>query len=417
MSVSVLIVEGQLITSFPFGLICVGILLLLLSNFSTSFSDFYTARVFPLITYPYCAFMGIFPFSVGELMLYLAVILVTVLLLGGLWSIVICIKRHSFHAPLWYRRYALFIWYVVGIFSLIMILNCFILYQTSEMSSPNNLPKEIRRISILKADGTDFDSETEKLAALRDYVVSELNSLSVEFERDENGYIVSYPGIEAKSGTIIDNSFFANPSDEYKAILKAVCVEAMNYLGDNGMPRLKGNYPNPKYLWLSQFFSQQHMMGYYFPFSMESNLNDLMYVTNYPFTICHELSHLKGYIREDEANFIAYIACINSDDLLVRYSGYLGVLNYIDNDFYYSVGKDKETYLSHVRINDLVLTDNIFLTDEAWNLVEKEKVVETETVHKASNAFTETILTSNGVSDGMRSYNRVVKLMLEYYCG
>ena len=28
---------------------------------------------------------------------------------------------------------------------------------------------------------------------------------------------------------------------------------------------------------------------------------------NIPHTICHELSHLKGYMREDEANFIGYL--------------------------------------------------------------------------------------------------------------
>ena len=44
---------------------------------------------------------------------------------------------------------------------------------------------------------------------------------------------------------------------------------------------------------------------------------------NIPHTICHELSHLKGFMREDEANFIGYLACIRSDDPMFRYSGYL----------------------------------------------------------------------------------------------
>ena len=58
-----------------------------------------------------------------------------------------------------------------------------------------------------------------------------------------------------------------------------------------------------------------------------------MYITNMPFTICHELAHLKGYIYEDEANFIAFMACINSDNLFFQYSGYLNVLNYVSKDF------------------------------------------------------------------------------------
>ena len=44
---------------------------------------------------------------------------------------------------------------------------------------------------------------------------------------------------------------------------------------------------------------------------------------NIPHTICHELSHLKGFMREDEANFIGYLACIGSDSPDFRYSGYL----------------------------------------------------------------------------------------------
>ena len=35
----------------------------------------------------------------------------------------------------------------------------------------------------------------------------------------------------------------------------------------------------------------------------------------------------------------------------------------------------------------------------------------------ASNQFTETTLVINGVSDGMKSYSRVVQLLLEYYDG
>lgn len=40
-----------------------------------------------------------------------------------------------------------------------------------------------------------------------------------------------------------------------------------------------------------------------------------------PVTMCHELSHLSGYMREDEANFIAFLACLQSDDPEFRYSG------------------------------------------------------------------------------------------------
>ena len=87
-----------------------------------------------------------------------------------------------------------------------------------------------------------------------------------------------------------------------------------------------------------------YMQGYYFPFSMEANYNDVMYLMNKPATLCHELAHLKGYIYEDEANFIGFLACISSEDLVFQYSGYLSVLNYLDNDFYDAMGGDLERY-------------------------------------------------------------------------
>ena len=65
---------------------------------------------------------------------------------------------------------------------------------------------------------------------------------------------------------------------------------------------------------------------------------------NIPHTICHELSHLKGFMREDEANFIGYLACIGSDSPDFRYSGYLtgwvyagNALARVDPESYYDL--------------------------------------------------------------------------------
>jgi len=51
--------------------------------------------------------------------------------------------------------------------------------------------------------------------------------------------------------------------------------------------------------------------GVYFPFTGEANVNISMPHTSIPFTACHEMAHQIGFAREDEANFIAYIACKN----------------------------------------------------------------------------------------------------------
>ncbi len=70
-----------------------------------------------------------------------------------------------------------------------------------------------------------------------------------------------------------------------------------------------------------------------------------------------------------------------------------------------------------MRISDTVAGDNIFLTKEDWQAVEKKAVVKTETVKKVSNTFTETTLKLNGVEEGMQQYHKVVELLLAYYDG
>ena len=178
-------------------------------------------------------------------------------------------------------------------------------------------------------------------------------------------------------------------------------------------PRLSGYYVTPKALYFSDFMCQQYMQGYYFPFSMEANYNDKMNLMNKPFTMCHELAHTHGYIYEDEANFFGFLACIGSDDIVFEYSGYLGVLNYINNDFYRAVSK--EEYNSHVKISERVKYDNEFVSKETWEEVEENAIFKTETVKKAADTFIDTNLKVNGVSSGKVSYSHVVGLIMDYY--
>lgn len=364
----------------PAALILLSMLFNLLARGSKDFSEFYVNHIFPLWVETYGRLTGLFPFSVGEWMLYLAVCLVALLALAGL----ITLAGRRKLSPGWKgacRSYALFLYWVFGIVCVIMTLNCFLLYQAP------SLPE---RFPIGGASGREYG--VEELAIVRDYVVEQANELSVCFERDEKGYIV------------------------YDMDMESEAITRMKEL-EEVIPNLKGYYPRPKKLFCSGFYSQQYIMGYYFPFSMEANYNPQMYQVNMPATMCHELSHLKGFILEDEANFIGYLAAAGSEDLLFRYSAMLSVIGYLDRDLKKAVGKDSQEYLSHVRISELTDSDRLFLTREAWQQVEEKAILDTETVSQAADTFLNTTLTLNGVSDGTVSYSRVVKLLLWYYDG
>lgn len=359
------------------------ILINILAWNSTAFCDWYIANIFPICVGCYGRLTSLFPFSVGEMMLIIAVVLIVLLLFigigAGICKIVYIAKgNRKEKLPVWMRGYSFTVLIIFTCVGIVMTSNCFVLYHGS------TFPEKYMEKTL------DKKYKLSELADLRNMVVSECNRLSKLVERDEHGNIIYSGNIEEQA------------------------VKEMKRLGET-YPQLSGFYPDPKGFTFSGFFSQQKMMGYYFPFSMEANYNTKMYVTNMPSTICHELSHVKGFIQEDEANFISYLACVGSEDVFFQYSGYLSVLYYLDNDYYEAIDENKAIYKSQVRISSQVRKDKVFLTPEAWEEVEKKAVVSTKTVSKVSQKIVETNLTLNGVEDGTVSYGRVVELLLEYY--
>ena len=366
------------------------ILICVLLNFvawkSAAFSDFYVKNIFPAITLLYGRLTSVFPFSVGEIMLVFIVLFVlfsvifvlvhSVFIIYG--NSAVSVGKRYFKAQKVFERISNALYKIspvlMAIICTVMTLNCFILYHTSKIQLFSG------------ADSTECD--IQQLAELRDYVVKKCNELAKEVPHDENGNVI------------------------YEGDMQKTAIAAMSNISDR-FPRLGGYYVTPKALYFSDFMSQQYMQGYYFPFSMEANYNDTMSIMNKPFTMCHELAHTHGYIYEDEANFLGFLACISSDDPVFQYSGYLGVLNYINNDFYNAVSKAE--YNSHVKISARVKYDNQFMTDEAWVKVEEKAVVKTETVKKAAETFIDTNLKVNGVSSGKCSYSHVVALIMDYY--
>ena len=361
---------------------------------STAFCDYYVSQFFPVWLNTYGKWTSKFPFSVGEIMIVSAVALLGIFVMLGLVAVIFLLRRRSGRKnQTWtvgaeynwlrfqkgYRRYNTFFACLLVAITWIMTLNCYILYHCSTFEEKywhNMAAKEEYTI--------------EELGQLRDFVVTRVNQYAKMMERDENGLIV------------------------YDGNMEEEAIRAMQNLGEI-YPQLAGFYTTPKKISASEFLSQQYMKGYYFPFSLEANYNDVMYIMSKPATMCHELAHTKGFIYEDEANLIAFLACLHSDDIMFQYSGYLSVLTYIDNDFIKSIDSNKEIYNSHVKISSQVKKDRVFLTEDAWTKVEQKAVISTKTLKKASNTFNNTTLVLNGVEQGSASYRDVVGLLLDYY--
>lgn len=357
---------------------------------STAFCDAYIAYVFPIWVNTYGRLTGLFPFSVGEWLLVAGVILVVVAVLLGLVWAGARLFRFTRLQRIAKSYYHFFAW-VLLVVCVIMTLNCSVLYHASTFSH--------------KYFGEDTkEYGIEDVLKIYNLVVEQCNTLCQQVERAEDGTIV-YRGVD-RNGEAVD--------------MEDKAIEAMQQLGKT-YPQLDGYYPRPKPMMFSDFMCQQYMCGYYFPFSMEANYNDVMYIMNKPASMCHELAHLRGYIYEDEANFISYLACVESDDVTFRYAGYLSVLNYLINDLYEAYQTNPQAYAAAVEAVEpmpmyaIVQIDNVFVTDEEWDRINGKAVIDTETVDEVSDTFTDTTLKLNGVSDGMLSYSRVVKLLLQYY--
>lgn len=68
--------------------------------------------------------------------------------------------------------------------------------------------------------------------------------------------------------------------------------------------------------------------GYYNPFSGEAQVNTTIPPALEPFVTTHEIAHQLGYAKENEANFVAFLACRHSNSAALKYSMYFDMYNY-----------------------------------------------------------------------------------------
>ena len=167
-----------------------------------------------------------------------------------------------------------------------------------------------------------------------------------------------------------------------------------------------GYYPQPKHVFFSRQMSKTELTGIFCPFTMEANVNIDISDYSIASTMCHELAHLKGFIREDEANYISFLACMASDDLELRYSGLMEALILSGNALY---RKDADLYFQvRATYSDGVSRD-LAANSKYW--AQFEDTVISNTAEKLNDTY----LKANHQEDGVQSYGRMVDLLLAQY--
>ena len=149
-----------------------------------------------------------------------------------------------------------------------------------------------------------------------------------------------------------------------------------------------------------------HISGMYTYFTGEANLN-----TNYPYfvnvyTTAHEMAHQRGIARENEANFLAYLVCIGSEDLYMQYSGYLNMYDYLASPLYMA---SPELYYEVVQSLDSRVRYDLQCYSEFFDKYRDNAAAE------VSDAVNNTYLVLQGTAEGTRSYGMVVDLAVAYH--
>lgn len=171
-------------------------------------------------------------------------------------------------------------------------------------------------------------------------------------------------------------------------------------------PVLGGRYSNPKPVLLSEAMSMAQITGVFFPFTFEANVNTAVPDYTIPAVMAHEQAHQRGFMREDEANFIAYLTCRESDYAEFQYSGVMLALVHSMNSLY------KNDYSEFERL--YADYSGQVLSDMRENTAYWQKY-EGRVVAKVSDKVNDTYLRVNSQTDGVLSYGRVVDLLLADY--
>ena len=327
-------------------------------------SEYYSRNIFPWISRPFIFLNGMVPVSLTE------IFIVSIALTGVFWLILLIYRfvRSDHKAEFTYKFFFIF-GIVFSALSLSFVLMHGISYtrvpleETLVLNSSQRSPEELAEATVWLA---------EMMVRTR----SELNE-------DAGGCMIL--GTDLKE-TLEDGS---------TAMDAAARV----------FPVLSGTRVLAKPVVLSRYWSYTGITGMYFPFFVEANVNVDVPDSQIPMIICHEISHTRGIAREQDANLAGFLACISSDRKDFQYSAYQFAYLYCASDL---SNADANAYSQISRlISDGVRRD---WTQNASYWAQFEGPVQ-----QTSTKINDSYLQANLQVEGVKSYDRVTDLIVEYY--
>lgn len=184
----------------------------------------------------------------------------------------------------------------------------------------------------------------------------------------------------------------------YQAIESSFQLETM--LGKDS----QGGFANPKPLIFSKVATWLDIRGVYIPYTGEATYNEAVQDSDLPFTIAHVKAHQRGYAREDEANFIAFVVCIKSPEPYIRYSGYLHGLQVLD---FLAKSDTQAAAALRSQIIPLAAAD-VSARDAYWARSKSE------TASPIAETIIKIYLRANRVRGGLKNFSEDTPLIVNY---
>lgn len=344
-------------TLIAFSIVPQILLVKIIAFFPNFVETYYSTGVYPFISKTARYIFGWIPFSVGDVIYTLALLLL--------------IRFLAYKSPKLLKKplellkeFLVVISVLYALFHLLWGFN----YYRLPLHEKLNLP----------------DSYTqEELYNYTEYLIQKSNSIHHELSSDSTALIkIPY-----------------SRSDIYQMSLEGYQKLALKY------PDLQIQVQSIKTSLYSTGLSYMGYGGYLNPFTNEAQVNGLQINYRYPVVSCHEQAHQIGYSAENEANFIGFLAATNNSDLYFQYSGYLYILRYalaavkkISPEEFENLKKQIKPGIvkSYVEVNTF------------WNAYKT----------KAEPYFKETFnsfLKANNQKEGIKSYSYVIALLVNYH--
>ena len=160
---------------------------------------------------------------------------------------------------------------------------------------------------------------------------------------------------------------------------------------------------------VGEYLMYNGIVGMFMPVSGEAGVPANVPSVPLGFTMAHEAAHRLGIASEQEANFAAFLACVNSDDVRMIYSGYYSAFGYVFSSLYENDADKAVELIEECRNTEGV---NLVLLDRKDTSEAYEKY--DSPLQEVSDSINDSYLKAFSVESGIKSYGEVTDYLISY---